>query len=49
MSDARTVRLFAYGTLQQRDVQIATYSWPLEGTPDVLAGYRLELLTITDP
>jgi gamma-glutamylcyclotransferase (GGCT)/AIG2-like uncharacterized protein YtfP len=47
--DQRTVRLFAYGTLQQREVQLATYGRPLDGTPDVLAGYRLEPLTITDP
>jgi gamma-glutamylcyclotransferase (GGCT)/AIG2-like uncharacterized protein YtfP len=49
MSDAPIVRLFAYGTLRQREVQMATYGRPLEGTPDVLAGYRLEPLTITDP
>jgi hypothetical protein len=47
--DERTVRLFAYGTLQQRDVQMATYGRPLDGTPAVLAGYRLEPLMITDP
>ena len=49
MTDVPTVRLFAYGTLQQREVQMATYGRPLEGTPDVLGGYRLEPLTITDP
>lgn len=49
MAEVPTVRLFAYGTLQQRDVQLANYGRPLDGTPDALAGYRLEDLTITDP
>jgi gamma-glutamylcyclotransferase (GGCT)/AIG2-like uncharacterized protein YtfP len=49
MTDTATVRLFAYGTLQQREVQLATYGRPLEGTADALSGYRLEPLTITDP
>ena len=49
MSAAPIVRLFAYGTLRQREVQMATYGRLLDGTPDVLAGYRLEPLTITDP
>jgi hypothetical protein len=49
MTDARTVRLFAYGTLQQREVQLATYGRELEGIPDALSGYRLEPLHITDP
>lgn len=49
MTGPRTVRLFAYGTLQQREVQLATYGRPLDGTPDALDGYRLEPLTITDP
>jgi hypothetical protein len=49
MTDGPTVRLFAYGTLQQREVQIATCGRPLGGTPDVLGGYRLEPLAITDP
>jgi gamma-glutamylcyclotransferase (GGCT)/AIG2-like uncharacterized protein YtfP len=49
MADAHPVRLFAYGTLQQRDVQLANYGRPLDGFPDALAGYRLDELTITDP
>lgn len=44
-----TCLLFSYGTLQQSEVQQATYGRLLEGTPDVLAGYRLEPLAITDP
>ncbi|MFL6725253.1 MAG: gamma-glutamylcyclotransferase family protein [Sphingomicrobium sp.] len=43
------VALFSYGTLQQREVQLATYGRELVGTPDVLAGYRLAPLAITDP
>lgn len=49
MTETPTVRLFAYGTLQQREVQLATYGRSLEGEPGVLAGYRLEPLAITDP
>lgn len=48
MADAPTVPLFAYGTLQLSEVQLATFGRPLEGTADALAGYRLEPLAITD-
>jgi hypothetical protein len=41
--------LFSYGTLQQPEVQQATYGRLLTGTPDVLAGYRLADLIISDP
>jgi len=41
--------LFSYGTLQQRDVQLATYGRLLEGETDALIGYRLQPLAITDP
>lgn len=40
------VRLFSYGTLQQSEVQLATYGRELEGEPDVLPGYVLELVEI---
>jgi hypothetical protein len=43
------VALFSYGTLQQREVQLATYGRELAGTPDILAGYRLEDVLIDDP
>nr|NUR38225.1 gamma-glutamylcyclotransferase [Sphingomonas sp.] len=43
------VALFSYGTLQQPDVQLATYGRELEGTPDALRGYRLIPLVIDDP
>ena len=44
-----TVLLFSYGTLQQREVQLATYGRTLTGAPEVLAGYRLAPLAIRDP
>ena len=43
------VLLFSYGTLRQREVQLATYGRELAGRPDALAGYRLEPLQISDP
>ena len=44
-----TVRLFSYGSLQQREVQLANYGRSLKGEPDTLRGYRIEPLQITDP
>ena len=41
--------LFSYGTLQQSEVQLATYGRTLSGTADVLRGYILAPLEITDP
>lgn len=41
--------LFSYGTLQRRDVQLATYGRLLDGSPDALAGHRLERLPDRDP
>jgi hypothetical protein len=43
------VPLFSYGTLQRPDVQLATYGRRLEGSPDALRGYRMELLPDRDP
>ena len=43
------IPLFSYGTLQMREVQLANYGRPLEGSPDALAGYRLEVLPDRDP
>lgn len=40
--------LFSYGTLRQREVQLANYGRELAGEPDVLPGYRLTPLQITD-
>ena len=43
-----TVALFSYGTLQLRQVQLATYGRELSGKPDALIGYRLTPLRISD-
>jgi gamma-glutamylcyclotransferase (GGCT)/AIG2-like uncharacterized protein YtfP len=43
------IALFSYGTLQQREVQLAIHGRELAGDADSLAGYRLAPLTITDP
>jgi gamma-glutamylcyclotransferase (GGCT)/AIG2-like uncharacterized protein YtfP len=44
-----TERLFSYGTLQQEEVQRATFGRLLEGAPDALVGFALHMLEITDP
>jgi gamma-glutamylcyclotransferase (GGCT)/AIG2-like uncharacterized protein YtfP len=46
---AATVRLFSYGTLQQREVQLANYGRELEGEADTLVGYSLGQVEIDDP
>ena len=46
MSD--DVWLFSYGTLQQDDVQLATFGRRLEGRADALPGYATSLFEITD-
>lgn len=46
---AAPVLLFSYGTLQQQDVQHATFGRRLAGAPDALPGYSQTLLRITDP
>jgi gamma-glutamylcyclotransferase (GGCT)/AIG2-like uncharacterized protein YtfP len=40
--------LFSYGTLQQVEVQIATYGRPLHGQPDQLIGFSPSRVPITD-
>ena len=42
-------KLFSYGTLQQENVQLATFGRKLTGSPDVLVGYRLGEIAISDP
>ena len=42
-------KLFSYGTLQQENVQLATFGRKLTGSPDVLVGYRLDEIAISDP
>jgi gamma-glutamylcyclotransferase (GGCT)/AIG2-like uncharacterized protein YtfP len=49
LSGADPVRLFAYGTLRQENVQSATFGRLLEGRPDALSGFALSPLRITDP
>jgi len=40
--------LFSYGTLQQAQVQLDTFGRYLEGERDVLLGYRIGEVKITD-
>ena len=42
-------RLFSYGTLQQENVQRATFGRVLRGAPDALIGFKQDLVEITDP
>lgn len=48
MSEANE-RLFSYGTLQQEEVQRATFGRTLNGAPDALVGFKQELVEIADP
>ncbi|KFF24827.1 gamma-glutamylcyclotransferase family protein [Chryseobacterium vrystaatense] len=41
--------LFSYGTLQTEQVQIETFGRILEGEKDILTGYTLSKVEITDP
>ena len=49
MSGERTVLLFSYGTLQQDEVQLASFGRLLEGQDDAMPGYRQSLIEISDP
>ena len=40
--------IFSYGTLQQEKVQVELFGRLLQGSPDVLEGYRLRTIEITD-
>lgn len=40
--------LFSYGTLQKEQVQIETFGRILQGERDILIGYQLKMLEITD-
>ena len=42
------VWLFSYGTLQQEEVQLATFGRLLEGRKDALPGYATTLFEIKD-
>jgi gamma-glutamylcyclotransferase (GGCT)/AIG2-like uncharacterized protein YtfP len=41
-------RLFSYGTLQQENVQLATFGRLLKGTPDALIGFVSRMVEIKD-
>lgn len=41
--------LFSYGTLQKEQVQLETFGRILTGKTDILIGYQLKMLEITDP
>ena len=41
--------LFSYGTLRQREVQLALFGRALAGEADVLPGYALSPIQLTDP
>lgn len=41
--------LFSYGTLQKEQVQMETFGRLLNGQKDILIGYKLKMLGITDP
>lgn len=41
--------LFSYGTLQMEQVQLETFGRILKGEQDILVGYQLKMLEITDP
>lgn len=43
------IDLFCYGTLRHREVQLATYGRELDGVSDVLAGFALVPVAISDP
>jgi gamma-glutamylcyclotransferase (GGCT)/AIG2-like uncharacterized protein YtfP len=49
MSGERTVLLFSYGTLQQDEVQLASFGRLLDGQDDAMPGYRQSVIEITDP
>jgi gamma-glutamylcyclotransferase (GGCT)/AIG2-like uncharacterized protein YtfP len=40
--------LFSYGTLQQKEVQIANFGRELLGNKDILQGYIIDEIEITD-
>ncbi|BDI23711.1 gamma-glutamylcyclotransferase family protein [Herbiconiux sp. L3-i23] len=42
-------RLFSYGTLRQPEVQQALFGRSVPTSADAVVGYRLDVVTITDP
>lgn len=50
MSDGTAdIWLFSYGTLRQKNVQLATFGRELEGSDDALAGFACSMIAIGDP
>jgi hypothetical protein len=45
----RPVLLFAYGTLQKKEIQIANFGRELTGRANALPGYRRRALILDDP
>ncbi len=48
MESPLTENLFSYGSLQNESIQLKIYGRVLEGSPDMLAGYRHETIKIKD-
>src|SRR4051794_17431607 len=46
LNENRSELLFAYGTLQQEAVQLATFGRKLEGMADALPGYNVEMVQV---
>jgi hypothetical protein len=44
----RVEYLFSQGTLQQKEVQLRLFGRPLQGSTDVLLGYTIKQIEITD-
>ena len=49
MADERSILLFSYGTLQQENVQLASFGRLLDGHDDAMPGFAQTMLEITDP
>lgn len=49
MNSSAPVLLFSYGTLQQENVQMASFGRLLQGNPDALIGYASVTIEIFDP
>lgn len=49
MAEDRDILLFSYGTLQQDNVQLASFGRLLDGHDDAMPGFSRTMLEITDP
>jgi gamma-glutamylcyclotransferase (GGCT)/AIG2-like uncharacterized protein YtfP len=41
--------LFSYGSLQKKDIQVATFGRELKGREDAMTGYERRVSAVTDP